>query len=452
MPHVSRCSRVVRVAGLCAFTALLLASAPSRAADGFAVAPFLQDLHATDATVRFELAEEASAVVELTPASGAPRRFDSAKPSRFHSVHLNGLKPATTLSYLVRTGALTSEQGTFTTAPDDNRPFTFTLYGDSRTDSAAHASVVRGIEAMASDFLIGTGDIVDYGSNRGAWLEFFSIERRLLRDRCLFSVVGNHELVGRSRATWMQYLTPGSQAGPSYYTFRWSNARFFMLDAMDPWDGEQAQWLRNELSKASSEAGLQHRFVVMHHSPFSSGPHGPNRAFLREGMVNLLATQRVDLLMAGHDHIYERGEMDGLKYIVSGGAGAPLYPIERKLPGAVAESTHHFVQVHVDGAAVDIAVHVPGKGVLERSSYVTGHPWMQAPPASAIAASGSASSPAAPPRPPASTEPATPPPQPQKSSRCTCSAPGRGQRAPFVALVVAAALAAGAFRHRDRRP
>ena len=39
----------------------------------------------------------------------------------------------------------------------------------------------------------------------------------------------------------------------------------------------------------------------------------------------ILARHRVDLVVSGHDHLYQRGEVDGIRYIVSGGGGASLY-------------------------------------------------------------------------------------------------------------------------------
>ena len=45
---------------------------------------------------------------------------------------------------------------------------------------------------------------------------------------------------------------------------------------------------------------------------------------------------KVELVLAGHDHIYERGEGGGLKYVITGGAGAPLYRASRPSAGDAA--------------------------------------------------------------------------------------------------------------------
>jgi MYXO-CTERM domain-containing protein len=444
--------------------ALLLAitcasgTSPAQPAQGFVIAPYLQDLQSTTAILRFELREPSAATVEVTTSSKAVKRFESGTVQRFHSVRLAGLEPATTSSYLVRAGASASERATFTTAPaDGSPPFSFILYGDSRSDAAAHASIVRAIEAIPSNFLIGTGDIVDTGADRNGWLEFFSIEQRLLRDRCLFSVVGNHELEQESRSPrriWMRHFAPhDDDQGPSYYTFRRGNTRFFLLDAMDTWQGAQAQWLRAELERADAETGLAHRFVVTHHAPFSSGPHGPNRAFLRAGMVDVLSQHKVDLLMAGHDHIYERGAANGIKYIISGGAGAPLYAPDKAQPGSgKALSIHHFVEVRVEGPSVSMVARKADKSVIEHCQYRGSEPWACDGAIAAPSAVASAKS-EAPAVSGAQGGPSSLPPA-RTSTRCGCEVPGASTRWPDKAALALglAAIVAAVRRRRAGRP
>ena len=54
----------------------------------------------------------------------------------------------------------------------------------------------------------------------------------------------------------------------------------------------------------------------MHRPPFSSGKHGGHEATL-EAFVPLFEEYGVDLVLAGHDHNYERTEsIGGVTYIV----------------------------------------------------------------------------------------------------------------------------------------
>ena len=60
-------------------------------------------------------------------------------------------------------------------------------------------------------------------------------------------------------------------------TFRWSNARFFMVNGMvDYTSGPSREWLEKVLTESDNEAGLIWRIVVTHYGPWSSGPHGDN--------------------------------------------------------------------------------------------------------------------------------------------------------------------------------
>src|SRR5437773_219483 len=82
-----------------------------------------------------------------------------AVASTLHSVHVDGLTPATRYEYEVRVGAAL-ERGELTTAPrpDSTDPFTFLVYGDNRTDDTAHAALVKAMRQAAGDFLLHTGD------------------------------------------------------------------------------------------------------------------------------------------------------------------------------------------------------------------------------------------------------------------------------------------------------
>lgn len=378
----------------------LLATAAHAEGPPFRKGPYLQSLGQTGVTIKMELSVEASKSeppsIEITGPDGKPRVVSSrstSSPSSFYPIRVDGLEPATSYSYVAVVGSARSERGQFTTAPPDDRPFRFVLYGDSRSDHATHAAVVRAIEGVRSDFLLSTGDLVYKGDIEGDWQAFFDVERSLLRDRCLFAAVGNHELATSSTApppeakgapAFVRYFggDPGVPEGlreaiaPLYRSFRWSNTRFFILNAMDSWTGPERAWLRDELDRSLREPGIVHRVAVLHHGPYSSGKHGANKRLADGDVVTLMRERRVDLLFAGHDHVYERGEGRGLKYIVSGGAGAPLYKREKSAPETeVFESVHHFVEVSIDGDRIETVAHRASGGIIERCTFKGDAPW-----------------------------------------------------------------------------
>ena len=382
-------------------------------AASFTKGPYLQALGQKAVTVKLEVSMPETVTVDVTgPANfHATRSSESAK--RFHSIRIDGLSPGTTYAYKVSATGSESAPASFTTAPLENKPFKFVVFGDNRSDASTHAAIVRMIEKAPADFLVHTGDMVQTGDNEGEWQEFFQIENKLLASRCIFAAVGNHELTApdpTGQVTFLRYFATAEDDGRErphlYGSFRWSNTRFFMLNAMDTWTGEEREWLKNELASATNEPGLVHRIAVLHHGPFSSGRHGNNIRLHTNGIVDVLRDGKVNLVLAGHDHLYDRGEGQGIKYIVSGGAGAPLYSRGKGTPETQKfESVNHYLEVSVDADVVSIDARRASGSIIEHCTFKGLEKW------SCNSADEKAKS-------------STPPPVERASSACVCSLPG----------------------------
>ena len=442
-----RCSQVLAAATWCAVAVAspaMLHAAPTPILKG----PYLQELGTTGVTVRAELDSPATATVEVTHEGDDAIIVDEKGARTFHSLRIDKLKPLTHYRYAFRTGGGATIRGEFTTAPPDDsaRPFTFLVYGDNRSDDAGHALVVRAMMQTPADFLLHTGDFVQSGGNPLDWQSFFDIERPMLTNRCLFSCVGNHELFSDEGAVnYTRYFAPSTD-GRLYATFRWGSARFFLLNAFHDWNGgDERAWLDKALTSADTEAGLVWRIAVVHHGPWSSGPHGSSPTLVSAHIPQLLARHRIDLIVSGHDHIYERGDAAGVRYIVSGGGGAPVYrDIKRLASTRKVEATHHFVEVTVESDSVKLVTKRSDGSLLERCGFTktpgwdcdgvaAGAPPMGAPPSASGGAAASTSAAFAAP----SSSPAT-------VSRCGCRVAGVGgtwEIAPFAALALSLFLA-----------
>jgi predicted phosphodiesterase len=446
-----------RVVGSWLVGCALLVTAPGASAESrpFLKGPYLHALGSDRAEVRVELADPAPVVLEVTAdGSDKPAKKVQSHASAFHALAVGGLEPQKKYAYVVRPAAGEADaaagaaRGTFTTAPKDDAPatFTFLVYGDNRTDHAAHAAVVRAMKSEPSDFLIHTGDFVSDGSSADDWQRFFDIEGELLRDRCVFACVGNHELYDHAGALFLRFVGPGAQVGDEkprlYGSVRWGSARFFFLNFMtDDREGEKA-WLNDELTRADKEPGLAWRVAVMHHGPFASGPHGSNKRLHDMGVVTMLREHNVDLVLSGHDHIYERGLAERLRYMVSGGGGAPPYEIKAPIAGSrKSEAARHYVSITVTKDTVKTtAKRVDGTALDICSFNATSGDW------DCDTKAGVVTSAAAPP--PKSQAVPSPPP-----SRCSCreaGAPAPG--AVGWGAVLGAIAAAGAVGVRRRRP
>lgn len=372
--------------------------------------PYIQDLSATSVEIRVELEPGVPAELELSSGPGSAVRVGAAPGAdalqRFVATNLT---PKTAYRYRLvvptaasaagaggrssgKDGGQSGDGGTldgaFTTAPapDEPTPIHFVVYGDNRTDDAAHAAVVRAIGAAVAptDFLVHTGDFVEDGSDDGAWQRFFSIERTLLRDHVVFTAIGNHELVRSAGENYLRFFGSVPAAGAMsndrrrfVRSVRWGAARFLFLNAMDTFTStDERKWLDRELAQLDAEAGITFRFVVLHHGPYSSGPHGNNPRIWNSGLVDAFREHRIDVVFSGHDHLYERGEGKGFKYVVSGGGGAPLYEIKKRLPSTrFAESTFHYVDVKLDGQSFEMEARRLDGSILDRCGFAKGGTW-----------------------------------------------------------------------------
>jgi hypothetical protein len=144
------------------------------------------------------------------------------------------------------------------------------------------------------------------------------------------------------------------------------------------------------------------------------------------------------LVIAGHDHIYERGFASGVRYVVSGGGGAPLYGVEHPVPSTRrVESSHHFLEMTVQPTAIHMVAMRDDGTLIERCGITEARSdWDCDPlptPEKTLAASPVAS-------------------VPPSGSRCACdlASSARAPRAPDL-LAVAAGLGLAVLPVRRRR-
>ena len=148
--------------------------------------------------------------------------------------------------------------------------------------------------------------------------------------------LGNHDVLFGHKAAQLKFFKMPS----AYYVVKKGTADFFVIDTND-FGTTQQQWLKQSL-KASNAPW---KIVFGHHPILSSGKHGPNKQLMAT-LAPILAEQKVNLYLAGHDHNYERFKpQQGVTYVVSGGGGASLRSMDAIAPeSAYHKTTHHFVR------------------------------------------------------------------------------------------------------------
>lgn len=167
----------------------------------------------------------------------------------------------------------------------------------------------------------------------------------------IIAALGNHDVESDEGSDIMRRLGRPSPV----YVQNVGPVTVVSLDSNDV-DSSQTEWLGRVLAQA--QPGRRWVITVMHHPAFSSGEHGSEKS-VREEWVPLFARYGVNLVLAGHDHNYERTTPQaGVTYIVSGGGGAELRKVGRSSFTAASASRHHFVDLNVfadriQGRAVD---------------------------------------------------------------------------------------------------
>jgi tartrate-resistant acid phosphatase type 5 len=182
--------------------------------------------------------------------------------------------------------------------------FVLTL-GDNNYPSGSAATIDRNIGQFYHEFIGG------YHGRYGAG----AVTNRF------FPCLGNHDWVTDGAKPYLDYFTlPGNER---YYTFRRGPVDFFCLDsdAKEP-DGTtpesvQGRWLQQQLTNSTAPWKL----VYFHHAPFSSGTQHGTHTGETKRMNWPFREWGASVVLAGHDHIYERIHTNGLVYFVNGLGG-----------------------------------------------------------------------------------------------------------------------------------
>jgi len=152
---------------------------------------------------------------------------------------------------------------------------------------------------------------------------------------------GNHDYYTTGAEGYFDYF--GDRAGPDrrgYYSFDHGSWHFISLNSMADLSpqSEQYRWLLADLEKSRDSLCT---IAVLHYPAFNSGAaHGSNAT--SKQVFETLRNAGVELLLSGHEHVYERfgpqkgdGTSDparGVRQFVVGTGGASLHQFSATLP------------------------------------------------------------------------------------------------------------------------
>lgn len=294
-------------------------------------------------------------------------------------VALDGLRPGTTYYYGVGHDGFDpasperlSTLGSFRTAPAAPETFVFTAFGDQGVsyDALANDQLILG---QNPSFHLHAGDIC-YADSSGmgkesdtydarVWDQFLAQTESVAARVPWMVTTGNHDMeawyspngYGGQSARWaLPENGPDARNAPGVYSFTYGNVGVVALDANDVSyeipanqgysEGRQTAWLDRRLGELRRDSAVDFIVVFFHHCVYSTSTHASDGG-VRDAWLDLFTRHQVDLVINGHNHVYERtdairdGEVgrtvpvgastdptrDGIVYVTAGGAGKDLY-------------------------------------------------------------------------------------------------------------------------------
>ncbi|MGZ6142777.1 MAG: metallophosphoesterase family protein, partial [Myxococcales bacterium] len=308
-------------------------------------------------------------------------------PTTEHRVTLAALQPQTQYRYRIE-GSDDVSLFTSAPAPDGEGPVEVLVYGDNRTNSGDHALVVRAAAAEHAQLALHTGDMVVNAKDPELWRTWFREEHDLLDGTPLLPTVGNHEITDTGVA-YSKYFQHKDR--PAYWSLDYGPLHIDVLDSFETAAGAtphsggvseaQKAWFLEDLRGVPPQ---RHVWVLVHQGPYSHPAHArPGHGGSEAVRDAILAAQKIhpiEAVFAGHEHYYERGEIDGVRYFVLGGGGAPLDDPDPTFPGVqVAQKALSYATVavcgcHARGEVKDIAGRVIDSFTLSDCATPCGAP------------------------------------------------------------------------------
>jgi hypothetical protein len=244
-----------------------------------------------------------------------------------------------------------------TPAPKSKLLHRFAVVADTGSGNINQYAVGRALaryhQKSPFDRILLAGDNIYTNGEFSKIKESFAIPYKDLLDRGVkfYASLGNHDVRSENGDRQVAYPQFNMQ-GKRYYTHGNNDVKFFVMETnsiVDPNSADrtaQLEWLDRELGASKAKWNI----VYGHHNIYSAGVYKIN-AVMERDVTPILKKHKVKLWINGHDHNYQRSQpIDGVTYLICGGGGAGLYPVEAQSWTAFAQKVHSFgvVEVYAD--------------------------------------------------------------------------------------------------------
>jgi 3',5'-cyclic AMP phosphodiesterase CpdA len=211
--------------------------------------------------------------------------------------------------------SVTAQEVALPSAPNSVK---FAAIGDAGSGAQEQYDIANQMTRFHAKFpfdrVIMLGDNIYGGQGPSDLVKKFSQPYKALLDIGVkfYASLGNHDDPANNQyPLW-------NMGGQMYYTYAAKNVRFFALDS-NKVDQKELAWLENALKSAQEEW----KICYFHHPLHSDGRTHGSSVDVRVSFEPLFVTYGVNVVFAGHDHIYERlTPQKGIYYFVEGAGGS----------------------------------------------------------------------------------------------------------------------------------
>lgn len=230
--------------------------------------------------------------------------------------------------------------------------YKYVILGDNRDGYETFQQIIQQVNGLNPVFVIDNGDLV-FSGKPNQYRLFDQITSKISTTFC--TALGNHDIRGNGRSIYTMLY------GPPYYSFDFEDSHFIFLDSSPGWSEkraiseEQYSWLEKDLIKAKGKrifvishippqdprSGITKNEIPNYVNEVNSGQgwveqklnnynenkdmeHGFQDPAEAERFEKLMSTYKVDTAYLSHIHSYFDNTKNGVRYLITGGAGAEL--------------------------------------------------------------------------------------------------------------------------------
>ncbi len=212
--------------------------------------------------------------------------------------------------------------------------FERTFMGRAQNDSIRE-EIVDKIASEGPEMLLMLGDYVSAGEREEEWLALDSLMGPVCREKIpVMAVLGNHDygIVGAQGIAHCNARFPHVTALPSLTMLADSTLLLVVDSNIESLPEErrrsQQRRYREILERLDRSPAIKGVIVASHHPPFTNATLPIDRRVHDTFVPPFMEARKTMLFLSGHVHSYERFEIDGKTFVVSGGGGGPRRAVD----------------------------------------------------------------------------------------------------------------------------